>query len=102
MFKALFDLKFNSFITPTVAGIMLVIFYLFAVLVWINYLINVYYPNFFFRLIIALIGLPISLVFIRVWFETIIALIKTAESSLKILKILEEDKTKNNGKLNLD
>ena len=87
--KSLFDLRFEKFITPKIAGIGLVIVYVVVALLWLDFLFSG--PgNFVLRLITFLIGLPLSFIVVRIWFEAFVALTKIAENSAKMVNILEE------------
>ena len=84
--KGLIDLKFNKFITPSIAGAVLIILYVVSTLGWIVYLFsnNPFVP-FATRLIEFLIGYPLTIIAIRLWLEFIVAMTKVADNTSKIL-----------------
>ena len=91
--KGLVDLKFNKFITPIIAGALLLILYILATLGWLIFLFKGNpYTSFFTRFIEFLILYPLTIIGIRLWLEFIVAMTKTADNTSKILEELKEKK----------
>ncbi|MEO2069250.1 MAG: DUF4282 domain-containing protein [Desulfurobacteriaceae bacterium] len=88
MLKKLLDFRFETFITPYILGAVLGILYIVAVLGWLGYLFTGD-GSFIERLILLVIGLPLSIVGIRVWVESIVSIVKIAENTSKIVEELE-------------
>ncbi len=86
-FRQLFDMKFETYITPAIAGIFMIISYAIVAVAWLGVVVGSGIEG----LIAAVIGLPLSMVFIRMWFEGLVSLIKTAEASTKLVKLKEEE-----------
>jgi len=89
--KTLFDVKFETYITPAIAGVVMIISYVLVTIMWLAMVFQSGLPGF----LMALIGIPVSFVFIRIWFESLVALIKTAEASGKIAKLMENQGSQN-------
>ena len=84
--KALFDIRFEKYITPSIAGIIMYVSYVVVAVMWALMAIQGGFYGFF----MAVIGLPLTIVFLRIWFEGLVALVKTAEASSKIARLMEE------------
>ena len=84
--RSIFDAKFERYITPAIAGILMYATYAIVTVMWLIMMFQGGFSN----TIMALIGIPVSLVFIRIWFEGLVALVKTAEASTKLVKLIEE------------
>ncbi len=85
--KSLFDIKFETYITPAIAGIFMIVTYAMVTVMWVTMI----FQSGIQGLIMAIVGIPVSFVFIRMWFEGLVSLVKTAEASTKLVKLKEEE-----------
>ena len=96
MFKDLFDGSFEKFVTLSLAKYIMFLSYALSTLFWVLMILgNLSSPMMgggakFFMIIFGIIGWFVSLIFIRIWLEFSIALIKTSEEASRIRKVLEE------------
>jgi len=96
-FNSLWDFSFSSFVAPKVIGIIYAISLAFLMLLLLAFVLG-YLSQDFLAGLLSLILAPLIgitwLLLIRIGFESLIAGIKTAENSGKILEILQEIKEK--------
>ncbi len=96
--KMLFDTSFKRFIIIRLAGILLIITYVILTLIWVIMFLGWFSAGVANRnpglVLLSLIGSPlgytISIIFVRMWFELTIALIRLAETSTEIKELLEK------------
>ncbi len=91
--KELFDTKFEHFITIRIIGFLMILGYVFATLFWLFKLLSslkLGFDHFLITLILGGIVWLLALLGIRVISEIYVSLIKIAQDSADIKKILEE------------
>ncbi|MBK3331672.1 DUF4282 domain-containing protein [Persephonella atlantica] len=87
----LFDFRFNRFITPVVSGAVLLILYAAATVGWLGFLFGGdSYTPFIVRFLITAVGYPLSVIGIRIWLETMVALTKIANITAEIKQHIKE------------
>jgi len=89
-----FDYGFKNFITPVFAGILQYIIYFFIVIGWLKFLFSPgellsLTTSFFSRLFTTIILLPLSIIFVRMWLEFMVAITKIAQNSEEIKETLK-------------
>ncbi len=95
--KSLFDVSFTRFITPTIAGIVLIVEYAIETLVALSIIIGSAREGIgaaFASLILTAIFLPIAIITTRIWMEGLVAIIKIAQETTMIRKDMESNKPK--------
>ncbi|SNR79156.1 protein of unknown function [Desulfurobacterium atlanticum] len=89
---ALFDFSFSKFITPKIAGVWLIVAYLFESLIALGALLsslNAGGTAFVSTLILVALILPVALIGTRITIEGMVSLVKIAEESVRIRELLE-------------
>ncbi len=87
----LFDFRFNRFITPVVSGVVLFILYAVVTVIWLAFLFGGdSYTPFAVRFLITVVGYPLSIIGIRIWLETMVALTKIANITAEIKQHIKE------------
>ncbi len=97
---ALFDFSFSKFITPKIAGIWLIVVYLFESLVALGVLVSSLKSGgvaFVFTFMLVVLILPVVLIGTRVTIEGMVSLVKIAEESVKIREMLERKQNEKGG-----